>query len=124
MKISRLRRLANWLIDLIAIGLLFAVLVRLPPANLVPIEHLRWLLIGVAYCYYVLSESLFQRTLGKWLTRSTVVNLQDEKPGFGRILLRSLCRFLPLEPLSIFLSRKDLCWHDSLSGTRVISFGY
>lgn len=124
MNVSKLRRLATWLIDLVVIALLFGGLVRLLPTRLLPPEQMRWWLLGVAFGYYVLTETIFQRTVGKVLTRTAVVTANDEPPAPGQIVLRSLCRFLPLEPLSIFFSTQGRVWHDTFSGTKVVSFGY
>ena len=68
--------------------------------------------------YYVFAELLFQRTLGKLLTRTKVVTKTGDKPGFGQILGRTLSRSIPFEYFSYLFTINGI--HDRLSGTRVI----
>lgn len=72
--------------------------------------------------YAIVSEALFQRTLGKMITGTCVVRADGTKPTFGQIVGRSFARFIPFEAFS-FLGGKGfpVGWHDSLSGTRVIT---
>jgi uncharacterized RDD family membrane protein YckC len=124
MEVSKLRRLATWVIDIICILLLFTVAVRTLPTRLVPVEHFRLLILAISFGYYASAELLFQRTVGKALLHTRVVTVDDDKPGAGRLLLRTLCRFLPLEPLSLLLSSRALGWHDTFSGTKVVYLDY
>ena len=124
MEVSKLRRFGTWTIDAACIIALFMMSVRLLPPNLIPVEHYRLLLLAIIFCYYAMAESLFQRTIGKKLLHTLVVTANDNKPGAGRLLLRTLCRFLPLEPLSMLFSARALGWHDKLSGTKVVYLNY
>ncbi|WP_188794133.1 RDD family protein [Dyella nitratireducens] len=78
-----------------------------------------WQLIGlvVLLSYYLFFEGLWQRTPGKFILGTMVVNGNGEKPSFGQILGRTLCRFIPFEPFSFF-GREG--WHDSISKTKVV----
>jgi len=69
--------------------------------------------------YYTLFEAITGRTIGKYFTKTKVVTLTGEKPGWAGILLRSVCRFIPLDQIS-YLLNSDSGWHDSLSKTIVI----
>jgi hypothetical protein len=72
--------------------------------------------------YYCLFESLWQRTPGKFLTGTKVVNLDGSKPSFLRILGRSFARYIPFDNLSfLFMTRG---WHDYLSKTLVVPKSY
>jgi uncharacterized RDD family membrane protein YckC len=73
----------------------------------------------VTVVYYGLFESLTQRTAGKFITNTRVVNRLGQKPDEGSILLRSLCRQIPFEALS-FLGRFGIGWHDTFSKTLVV----
>lgn len=75
------------------------------------------LLVGIVY--YGMSESLGQRTAGKYITNTRVVLRDGAKPDSGTILLRTLCRQIPFEALS-FLGPFAMGWHDSLSKTVVV----
>jgi uncharacterized RDD family membrane protein YckC len=67
--------------------------------------------------YYILLESLSQRTLGKIAFGTIVVNEVGEKPTFRQVVIRSVSRFIPFEAISCFGERG---WHDSLSKTHVV----
>jgi len=71
--------------------------------------------------YYVLMESLFQRTVAKFLTGTIVVNNEGLRPTFKQIVGRSLARCIPFEPFSFFSKQPPIGWHDSLSKTLVVN---
>ena len=73
----------------------------------------------VSLGYYVVMEAVFQRTVGKLLTGTVVVNESGGRPSFGQIVGRSFARWIPFEAFS-FLSKNPVGWHDSLAKTRVI----
>lgn len=74
--------------------------------------------VGVYFFYYLVFESAFQRTLGKFVTGTKVVMIDGEKPSPQAIALRSLCRFIPFEPLiGLFTTN---FWHDSIPKTKVV----
>lgn len=67
--------------------------------------------------YYLFFEGLWARTPGKMVFGTRVVTESGDRPGFGAIVKRTLCRCIPFEPFSFF-GKKG--WHDSLSHTRVV----
>ncbi|RYJ41332.1 RDD family protein [Flavobacterium beibuense] len=75
--------------------------------------------LSVLYIYSTFMESLTQRTIGKYITGTKVVMQDGSKPKIGTILLRSLCRFIPLDAFTFF-GDKSRGWHDSLSKTYVV----
>ncbi|MBP7076502.1 MAG: RDD family protein [Bacteroidales bacterium] len=75
----------------------------------------------MAMLYYSIFEATTGRTIAKFITRTKVVTFDGNKPEFERIFIRSLCRFIPFEAFSILFSDSDLCWHDTISKTRVIN---
>jgi uncharacterized RDD family membrane protein YckC len=75
--------------------------------------------IAAFFGYYVVSERLTGRTIGKLVTGTRVVNDGGARPNFKQVLGRSACRIIPLEALAIFGDEK-LCLHDSLARTRVV----
>lgn len=77
------------------------------------------LYILLIYAYYFVLEVSTGRTFAKFITNTKVVTTELKKPTIGAILIRTLCRFIPLEPFS-FISDDDLGWHDKLSKTAVI----
>ncbi|MDD4972107.1 MAG: RDD family protein [Paludibacter sp.] len=69
--------------------------------------------------YYTIFEATTGKTIGKYFTKSKVINLHGEKPEVLRVLLRSICRFIPLDQIS-FLFDEESGWHDTISKTMVI----
>jgi len=129
---SQGKRLANYLLDFIffylfcvIIGVFLGVIISIvSPSSLSVFEEDSKLMnyaIGfiMGMFYYSTFEALTGRTLAKYITKTKVVNENGEKPDYGTILLRTLCRFIPFEPFS-FLGSDSSGWHDRLSGTRVI----
>jgi uncharacterized RDD family membrane protein YckC len=74
---------------------------------------------SVHLMYYSVFEAAFGKSVGKFITQTTVVTENGEKPSFVNILGRNLCRFIPFEAFS-FLGSKASGWHDSISKTRVV----
>lgn len=79
-------------------------------------------LVGVVYLflYYSIMEITTQRTVGKYITGTMVINEEGLKPEPRSILGRSLCRAFSLEALS-FLRAYPRGWHDTASGTYVVN---
>lgn len=78
------------------------------------------LLLGVIFVsvYYIVFESLWGRTPGKFLFRTIVVNEDGGTPTLRHVLIRTLCRFIPFEPFSVLFGERG--WHDSISKTYVV----
>jgi uncharacterized RDD family membrane protein YckC len=68
--------------------------------------------------YFVVLEAATGKTFGKMIVGTRVIDLEGKTPALGPILIRTLCRYIPFEPISFFLA--DRGWHDSLSKTRVV----
>jgi uncharacterized RDD family membrane protein YckC len=75
--------------------------------------------VGTMSAYYVPMEGLFGLTVGKLVTGTRVVNEYGEPPSWGQVLGRTLCRFIPFEPLSMFGSQRR-AWHDLIPKTYVV----
>ncbi len=69
--------------------------------------------------YFISFEALTGRTLAKYITGTKVVNENGEKPDFGTICIRSLCRFIPFNAIT-FLGSENSGLHDRLSKTMVV----
>lgn len=80
----------------------------------------RILFILFTIIYYTVTEGLFGRSLAKLITGTIVVDENGEKPDFGTILKRTLCRIIPFDGLS-FLGSSGRGWHDSMSDTYVVN---
>lgn len=73
---------------------------------------------GLFLAYYLILESRFQKTVGKFITGTKVVRLNGEKAAAGVIVRRTLFRLIPLDWISYFFFKNGM--HDSLSGTIVV----
>jgi uncharacterized RDD family membrane protein YckC len=123
-------RLINYLIDMLAVIILElvigVVILKLYGNNSGIYSYMHIDQVGLLVfvfllnmIYYTLFESITGKTIGKYLTKSKVINLNGEQPGMASVLLRSLCRFVPFDQFS-FLSSDHTGWHDTLSKTIVI----
>ncbi len=69
--------------------------------------------------YYLLFESLFHATPGKFITNSIVVNDSGERPAFTQILGRTFSRLIPFDAFTFF-GDPSRGWHDSIPNTYVV----
>lgn len=67
--------------------------------------------------YYFICEKTMQRTIGKFVTNSVVINEYAEIPDNGSLLTRSFSRLVPFDAISFF---NDRGWHDKWSRTYVV----
>jgi uncharacterized RDD family membrane protein YckC len=63
-------------------------------------------------------EYKFQKTLGKFITKTKVVTKGGEKPELSDIIRRTLCRLIPFDKISYLFTKNGI--HDRLSETIVI----
>ncbi|WP_281297587.1 RDD family protein [Flavobacterium limnophilum] len=73
----------------------------------------------ILFLYYFLTETYFSRTFAKYFTKTIVVTKDGLKPSYKIILLRTLCRFIPLEAIT-FLGSNVRGLHDFFSDTYVV----
>ena len=130
---SQWKRFLNYLLDLVSIlffififslilGIVLAIVAPSVVSDLGKSNLLFEYVVGfiVMMIYYTSFEAITGRTIAKYITKTKVVTETGEKPDFKTILVRSLCRFIPIEPFSI-LFNDGLGWHDSISKTRVVN---
>lgn len=80
---------------------------------------LGYMLFFISYIgYYAFMETKYQKTVGKFLTKTSVVNRDGTKPAFSNILRRTLFRLIPFDRISFLFTRNG--FHDKLSNTRII----
>ncbi|WP_417194994.1 RDD family protein [Bizionia sp.] len=118
-------RFLNYLIDIIATYLLILIVFIILGLFITPFKDsfLAVLLtiitvFGTAMSYYTIMEIKFQKTLGKFITKTKVVKLNGEKPNPSDIINRTICRFIPFDGISYLFVKNGL--HDYLSKTKVI----
>lgn len=74
--------------------------------------------------YFILCEAVWQKTLGKAITKTKVVMRDGSKPNFLHILGRTFCRYIPFDSFSFLVNRYPIGWHDKISGTLVVPKDY
>jgi uncharacterized RDD family membrane protein YckC len=128
---SQGKRFLNYLLDLVFIMIfifafyliLLIILNKVAPSIVSDMEEgnklLQYLVsFIVSMIYYTSFEAATGRSIAKYITK--VVTEIGEKPNFKIIVVRSLCRFIPLEAFS-FLFNDGSGWHDTISNTKVIN---
>lgn len=123
------KRFANFIIDRIVLylfSMLFGVILAfVSPSVLYLFETDNFMLnylLGfiIAFIFYSSLEASSGRTVGKLITKTKVIDEYGNTPSYGKILLRTLCRFIPFDAFS-FLGSTAEGWHDTLSNTRVVN---
>ncbi len=119
-------RFINLLIDFI-VWLVFASLISFIIGLFVPVtlenQGILTLLIYLIFfssfiAYYSIMEIKFQKTVGKFVTKTKVVTMNGEKPENGEIIARTFCRLIPFDRLSFLFVKNGI--HDFLSKTKVV----
>ena len=115
-------RFLNFLIDFI-IWLVIVTIFTFPLSANDEIEMLFGYVIMFATFigYYGVMEIKFQKTIGKFITKTKVVKLNGEKPENSDIILRTFCRLIPFDRVSFLFTKNGI--HDFLSKTKVIKDG-
>lgn len=129
---SQGKRFVNYLLDLIFLiifsyifGIILGIMLAIfSPSSLSIFEQDNELIVYllgfvIGMIYYTILEASSGKTIAKFITKTKVVDYQGNRPDFGTIFIRSLCRFIPFEPFS-FLGSDNSGWHDKLSKTKVI----
>jgi len=117
-------RFVNHLIDSIVWAILTFVMIFIigfffQPTDEVVITLITFTIIfGTFIGYYAIMEIMFQKTVGKYVTKTQVVKMNGEKPNNGDILTRTFCRLIPFDRISFLFVKNGI--HDFLSKTKVI----
>lgn len=115
---GKILRLVNFLLDT---GIFFILMILFMMAfkNTIASENIKWISVVLYFFYYFLFEYFNGQTIGKMITNSKVVSTTDNyKSYFGRIVLRTLMRFIPIDIISYVFNFKGL--HDLISMTTVV----
>ena len=118
---AKSKRLLNFVIDITVIAILMEITFRLENTleYKTPIKTLR--VIIVLGGYYIPMEYFFGKTVGKFITKSKVVNRDGTRISIKTSIIRYLCRWIPFEFISLALGNDAKAWHDVISETVVIN---
>jgi uncharacterized RDD family membrane protein YckC len=122
-------RLINCIIDMVCIFIIWLLFSAISLAIVIYLDYFNiddeqiiiipaLIILPIFWGYYILTEFLFQQTLGKVLTKTMVVTIDGNKPSIGQFIGRTLSRSIPFEYFSYLATASGL--HDQISGTRVI----
>jgi uncharacterized RDD family membrane protein YckC len=123
-KVSLFTRFLNFIIDVIAFFLIAVVLsyfigLFYSPKDEVAIELAGYGTILISFLsYYIMMELTYQKTLGKFITKTKVETEDGNIPELGDIVKRTFCRLIPFDRVSFLFTKNGI--HDSLSKTRVV----
>lgn len=127
-QVSMLARFCNLLIDSFIIAIFIFAIVSIIDRYSSMIQEYnavynRVLGFLIYFLYYFLFEISFSLTPGKLITKTKIVdNLIFTRPSFLKVFIRTLCRLIPFEALTIFFYSDNLLWHDKISRTTVIKY--
>lgn len=118
-KVSSLTRFLNFIIDGIVWFIIVAILtVQLSAQDTIQMLFGYFLFFASFIGYYAFMETKYQKTIGKFITKTKVVTKNGTKPNAGDILRRTFCRLIPFDRVSYLFTPNG--FHDRLSETTVI----
>ncbi|HFS68121.1 MAG TPA: RDD family protein [Flavobacteriia bacterium] len=74
---------------------------------------------GSILLYFILFEYFLQKTVGKYISKTIVVNKFGEQPKLSQIVGRTFARMIPFDAFS-FLGANARGWHDTLPEVFVV----
>jgi uncharacterized RDD family membrane protein YckC len=121
---SPIRRLYAWIID---IGLLLlAIFITAPISNgMLFSKDAAFADIAIFVVYFLIPTALRGKTIGKWVARISVVDIEGKIPGPVAIPREIVGKFVSYAVLGIgfiwiIFDKKNQSWHDKIAGTYVI----
>lgn len=123
-KVSSLTRFIHFIVDTIAfviLTIIFAFVLGLfiNPTDQSLMNLMGYLMLAAGFFgYYVFMETKFQKTIGKFITKTKVVNKNGTRPEVGDIVRRTFCRLIPFDRVSFLFTPNG--FHDKLSDTTII----
>ncbi|MCK0161696.1 RDD family protein [Allomuricauda sp. F6463D] len=110
-------RICNFLLDSI-VFFIAVVLLSMILKNHVERESLKYFMIPLYYAYYFVFEYTSGQTIGKMITKTKVVNVNEpNRVGVLNIFWRTISRLIPIDILSYLFSNRGI--HDILSQTEL-----
>ncbi len=111
---------AIWIVISFVLSLVVGLIVD--PNNLDSYQIAVYILFLAAFIgYYAVMELKFQKTVGKFITKTHVVKTDGTKPDSSDIIARTFCRLIPFDRLSFLFVKNGI--HDYLSKTKVVRDG-
>ncbi len=117
-------RFINFIFDFFILLILATIIsiiigIFIDPTNQVMTQIIGYIIIfGTFIGYYVIMEIKFQKTVGKFITKTKVVKMDGEKPENEDIIARTFYRLIPFDWVSFLFTKNG--FHDYLSKTKVV----
>ena len=121
-KVSSVTRFIHFIVDS-TIWLIIAAILTYPlNANDGNQMLLGYVILFLSFIgYYSFMETKYQKTIGKFITHTSVVTKDGTKPEVGDIVRRTFCRLIPFDRVSFLLTQNG--FHDKFSDTTIIKDG-
>lgn len=123
-KVSSLTRFIHFIVDTIAFCILTMILTYILGLFINPTDQslltiFGYLMLAVGFFgYYIFMETKYQKTIGKFITKTKVVTKDGANPELGDIVRRTFCRLIPFDRISFLFTANG--FHDRLSDTTLI----
>lgn len=123
-KVSSLTRFIHLIVDTIAffiLTMIFAFIFGLfiHPTDQNKMTFMGYLMLAFGFFgYYVFMETTYQKTIGKFMTKTKVANTNGTRPELGDIVRRTFCRLIPFDRISFLFTQNG--FHDRFSNTTII----
>lgn len=114
---GKVTRLLNFVIDGVVIAAITSLIMVLFNMGDQPFV-LQLTFVFVFIAYYALMEIKFQKTVGKFITKTKVITIDEQKPKAVLIIRRTVFRIIPFDQISYLFTING--FHDRFSGTTVI----
>ncbi len=110
----------DWVVWLVlSYGAMFAIVLIVDPTDMDVFQLITYFIfLAVFVGYYALMEIKYQKTIGKFITKTHVVRMDGTKPESSDIITRTLCRLIPFDRISFLVVKNGI--HDYLSKTKVV----
>lgn len=126
-EVKIITRFLNFMLDILAFTLIAIITILIlkkyhPAFKEYSVQNNRIIAFILYFLYYFILELTMSTTIGKLITKTKVVDrISLSRPSALKILIRTFCRFIPLEGFSIFFNEKKYVLHDIISRTAVIN---
>ncbi len=110
----------NLIVDLVFVGSTFLIFIQ-NPNQILFLQSVNAINIGFMLIpfYYFFMEFFTQKTLGKMVTKTIVIDQYGEKPDLTTAITRNLIRLVPFNAFSFLFNLRG--WHDKWSETYVVT---
>lgn len=121
------KRILNFLIDgvfiqLISFFIIFILIIISKRNNKIMEIDSDTILFPTYIFYYFCSECIFYTSIGKWITKTKVIDKEGNVPSLFQMLKRNFLRTLiPIDLISFLFNEEGTGFHDKYSNTVLVN---